>query len=51
MNQYDRIEDFSEGRAAMRKDGKGGFIDKSGKEVIPLIYEDLWPFIVGLARV
>ena len=32
-------------------DGKWGFVDKTGEEVIPLIYDDAWSFNEGLARV
>ncbi|HZJ76736.1 MAG TPA: WG repeat-containing protein, partial [Oscillospiraceae bacterium] len=35
---YDRAENFSEGLAVVVKDGKLGFIDKDGREVIPLNY-------------
>ncbi|MDR1718657.1 MAG: WG repeat-containing protein [Dysgonamonadaceae bacterium] len=36
---YDDIYDFSEELCAVKKDGKVGFIDTEGREVIPCIYE------------
>jgi len=36
---YDNVYDFSEGLAAVKKDGKIGFIDTDGREVIPCMYE------------
>jgi hypothetical protein len=41
---------FSEGLAFVAK-GKLGFIDKAGKQVIPLRYDDAQPFSEGLAAV
>ncbi len=35
---YDFVGDFYEGRAVVEKDGKGGYIDKTGKVVVPIIY-------------
>jgi hypothetical protein len=37
--------------AGIRKDEKWGFIDKTGKEVIPCIYDCAHPFSEGLASV
>ena len=48
---YGYAYSFSEGLAKVKKDGKLGYIDKSGKTVIPLIYNDAGPFRVGLACV
>lgn len=42
---------FHEGLACVEKDGKYGFIDKSGKEVIPCIYDYASDFHEGLAKV
>ena len=47
--QYEDALDFSEGLAAVKKDGKWGFIDKTGAEVIPFIYDVVQPFSDGLA--
>lgn len=35
----------------MKKDGKYGFVDKSGKIVIPLLYDNVWSFSEGFAGV
>lgn len=40
---------FFEGLAAVRLDGRYGFIDKTGKEVIPLKYESVDNFNEGMA--
>ncbi len=42
---------FFEGRAAVYLGAVGGFIDESGKRVIPLAYEDVGDFSEGLAWV
>jgi hypothetical protein len=47
--QYDSADSFSEGLAAIEKDGQWGFIDKTGKEVIALKYDSAFPFSEGLA--
>lgn len=49
--KYEYIGYFSEGFALVKKDGKYGFIDKTGKLVIPAIYEKVQPFSEGLAAV
>lgn len=36
---YDDVRNFHDGLASVGKDGKYGFIDKMGNEVIPCIYE------------
>ena len=51
FNRYDNTTDFSEGLAAVKKDGKWGFVNKKGKEVIPLKYKFAGSFDKGLARV
>ncbi len=48
---YDYAGAFREGLAKVKKDGKYGYIDKTGREVIPLIYYSAYDFIEGLARV
>jgi hypothetical protein len=30
--------------ALVEKDGKRGYIDKTGKEIIPCEYDDVWDF-------
>lgn len=50
--KYDFIGQFSEGLAEAKLNGKAGFVDKSGKEVIPLIkYDMVESFSEGLAQV
>lgn len=49
--EYDGAEDFSEGFAAVQKNGKWGFIDKTGKEITPLQYSDTGNFCEGMAAV
>lgn len=42
---YEMIESYSEELdiAAAKKDGKYGFIDRTGKVIIPFLYDDGWP--------
>ena len=47
--EYEKIGDFSEGLAVVESDGKYGFIDKTGKEVIPLKYDYAEDFYKGSA--
>ena len=44
---YDYAGSFSEGLASVNKDGKWGYIDKSGKAVIPIIYDNTCSFSFG----
>lgn len=37
--KYEELNDFSEGMASFRKGEKWGFIDRTGKEVIPAQYD------------
>ena len=48
---YDIVGSFSEGLAKVRKNGKEGYINSQGEEVIPCIYEYAWNFSEGLAKV
>lgn len=43
---YSMIESYSSvnNLAAAQKDGKYGFIDRSGKEIVPFTYESVWNF-------
>ena len=51
-DRYDEMSWYSEeGLAWVEKDGKRGFIDRMGEEVIPLIYDEAWEFSEGLAVV
>lgn len=49
--KYDDVMYFSEGFAGVEKDGKWGYVDQTGKEVVPLIYDEVEAFNDGLARV
>ena len=46
-----KLGSFSEGLAWVQKEGKRGYIDKTGKEVIPCQYGDVKSFSEGLAAV
>lgn len=48
---YDDAGPFSEGFAAVNKDGKWGYINKAGEIVIQPIYKSAWAFHEGYARV
>jgi len=50
-NESKEVSSFHEGLAAIRKDGKWGFMDKTGKIVIPTIYSSARDFHEGLAAV
>lgn len=49
--QYEQARSFSDGYAAILKEGRWGFIDKTGQEVIPCLFEDARSFSEGLAAV
>lgn len=51
VHQFDELYPFSEGMAAVRKDGKFGFINLKGELVIPCQYLCAGPFKEGLACV
>lgn len=42
---------FSEGLAAVQKDGKWGYVDRTGAEKIPFLFDKAYPFQEGLAAV
>ncbi len=48
---YDWVSGFSEGLAKVAKDGKWGFIDRTGQVVLDLEYDWAWNFSDGLAKV
>ena len=48
---YDKMYSFSEGLAKVKLNGKWGFIDKTGREVIPCKYDWVNLFLKGLAKV
>ena len=45
--QYEDADSFNEGLAAVKKDGKWGYIDETGKTVIPFEYDYAFPFSEG----
>lgn len=54
MDKYLNVLDFSEGYAAVAVGGswaslKWGFIDRTGREVVPCVYDDVGSFSEGLA--
>ncbi|MDR1341585.1 MAG: WG repeat-containing protein [Prevotellaceae bacterium] len=51
LAKYDKYESFSEGLAAVVKNGKYGYINKSGKEAVPCVYTGGSSFSEGLAAV
>ena len=50
-SKYQEVCDFSEGFAWVELNGKYGFIDESGREVVPCRYDYAESFINGLAKV
>lgn len=51
VHQYDELYPFSEGLAAVKKDGKYGFINTKGELVIPIQFFGVGGFSEGLACV
>ena len=51
LKDYRFVSGFSEGFAQVTKDGKYGFVDKNGKDVVPPIYDDVQDFNEGFAQV
>lgn len=51
LKDYRYVSGFSEGFAQVTKDGKYGFVDKNGKDVVPPIYDDVQDFNEGFAQV
>lgn len=49
--KYHDADCFSEGLAPVSLNGRWGFIDKAGKEIIPIIYDAAGTFADGLAYV
>ena len=47
----DWLRDVSEDTLSVKKDSKYGFLDTSGKEIVPCIYDDAYSFSEGLAAV
>ncbi len=51
LKNYDNVHGFNDGFVQVLKDGKWGFVDQTGKEVVPLIYDSTENFNDGFARV
>ncbi|MCF8426451.1 MAG: WG repeat-containing protein [Bacteroidia bacterium] len=51
LKGYDVIYPFKNGRAKVIKNGKMGFIDMQGEEVIKPEFDQIYPFEKGVARV
>ena len=51
VRKYDALTNFYEGFAAVIKDGKWGYINSDGEEIIPCKYDGASPFSEGLACV
>lgn len=51
VNQYDELGVFSEGRAAVKKGDKWGYINTKGEEVIPCQYAMASPFCEDMAAI
>jgi len=52
LKGYDKIYPYNnKGWAKVEKEGKVGYIDKSGAEVIECIYDEVYPFEKGRAKV
>lgn len=49
--QFEYVKIFSEGFAAVKLNGKYGFINTKGEVVVPCAYEGAWIFSEGLAAV
>ncbi|MCL2838657.1 MAG: WG repeat-containing protein [Oscillospiraceae bacterium] len=50
-HNYNFVGLFSYGRAGVMRDGRQGFIDRLGNEVIPVVYDSVREFSNGFARV
>lgn len=51
LDEYDGARDFSEGLAAVNRNGKWGYINKVGDIIIPFQYRSAGAFSCGLAKV
>jgi hypothetical protein len=50
-DKYDYVYGFYEGLAKVKLNGKYGYVDKTGNEVVPPKYQWVEPFHEGLAQV
>ena len=51
ISKYRSVGEFSDGLAEVKLNGKWGFVDQQGKEVVPPKYVGVWSFSDGLAEV
>lgn len=51
VSGYKYVDCLEEGLAAVKKDGKWGYIDTTGQVVVPVQYDDIASFREGLAKV
>ena len=49
--EFDNAWDFNEGLAMVEKDGKRGYINTKGEQIVECKFYDAWYFNEGLARV
>jgi hypothetical protein len=49
--QFEWVENFSNGAAAVGRDEKAGFVNKRGDVIVPIIYDDVLSFSHGYAVV
>lgn len=50
-DKYQTVDYFYEGLAYVKRDGKFGYVNKVGLEVIECMFDDAWNFNSGLGRV
>ncbi|WP_435932419.1 WG repeat-containing protein [Moraxella bovoculi] len=51
MEGYDYVRCLKDGLAIAKKNNKYGYVDKTGKVVVPIQYDETWFFSEGLAGV
>ena len=44
MRKYDKIDSPINGFSKVELNDKWGFIDRTGKEICPVIYDEVWDF-------
>jgi hypothetical protein len=50
-SKYQTIGDFNYGLAYAQRGNKWGYVDESGREVVPCLYDDVFSFTDGLGRI
>jgi hypothetical protein len=51
LKQYDSVDDYGEGLFGVSKGKKSGYVDKTGKLIIPMSFTSVYKFSEGLAFV